>query len=265
MTPIPVHAANPGPMTGDGNWTWLLRGRIPTLIDAGTGETRHLDAVEAALAGAALAQVLVTHGHVDHASGAPALAARFPNARFLKMPWPERDDSWPVAWEPIAAGQWIDAGDTRLEAIHTPGHAPDHLCFWHGESRTLFGGDLAVQGTTVYIPASLEGDLIQYLESLERVRTLGSARVLPAHGPVIDDPDTLLQEYLAHRRQREEQIVASLAVSDVTVEALVPLVYRGIQEKLRQVARETVLAHLVKLEREGRAGRRGEAWHIMKP
>jgi glyoxylase-like metal-dependent hydrolase (beta-lactamase superfamily II) len=265
VTPVAIHANNPGPMTGEGNWTWLLRGRIPTLIDAGTGEAGHLDAVDAALAGAPLAQVLVTHGHVDHASGAPALAVRFPGARFFKMPWPEQDARWAVRWEPIAAGQWMDAGDVRLQAVHTPGHAPDHFCFWHAGSRTLFGGDLAVQGSTVYIPASLGGDLIQYLESLERVRALSPVQVLPAHGPVIDEPDALLRGYLEHRREREEQIAAALAEGNATVEALVPLVYRGIQEKLRQVARETVLAHLVKLEREGRAGRRGDAWHIMKP
>jgi len=94
MNPIPVHAFNPGPMTGAGNWTWLLRGRVPTLIDAGTGENRHLDAVEEALAGTALAQVLVTHAHGDHASGVVALAQRFRGARFLKMPWDERDGRW---------------------------------------------------------------------------------------------------------------------------------------------------------------------------
>ncbi|HEU4686828.1 MAG TPA: MBL fold metallo-hydrolase [Vicinamibacterales bacterium] len=265
MTPVPIHAFNPGPMTGDGNWTWLLPGRTPTLIDAGTGDPRHLDAVEAALAGASLAQVLVTHAHVDHASGAVAIAQRFQGVRFLKMPWAERDGRWPVSWQPIGGDDIVDAGDTRLRAVHTPGHAPDHLCFWHEESRTMFSGDLAVKGTTVYIPPNLRGDLADYLASLERVRALKPARLLPAHGPVIDDPEGLLSNYLQHRHEREEQILAALHAGPATPEALVPLIYRGLRENLMQVARETVLAHLLKLEREGRALRRDESWHIMEP
>ena len=94
MKPIAVHAFNPGPMTGEGNTTWLIPGHVPTLIDAGTGEPEHLDAVERALEGARLAQVLVTHSHVDHASGAAAIAERMPHVRFLKMPWPEQDAAW---------------------------------------------------------------------------------------------------------------------------------------------------------------------------
>src|SRR5262245_196383 len=188
MTPIAVHACNPGPMTGAGNWTWLIPGRVPTLIDAGTGEPAHLAAIEAALDGARLVQVLVTHAHVDHASGAVALAARFRDVRFLKMPWAERDSRWPVRWEPIADGQILDAGDSQLHAVHTPGHAPDHLCFWHAPSRTMFSGDLAVKGTTIYIPSKLRGDLADYLASLERVRALKPSRLLPAHGQVIEDP-----------------------------------------------------------------------------
>jgi hydroxyacylglutathione hydrolase len=265
MTPVPIHAFNPGPMTGDGNWTWLVPGRVPTLIDAGTGDPKHLEAVEMALAGARLVQVLVTHAHVDHASGAVAIAQRFQGVSFLKMPWAERDSRWGVPWQPIGDGGLVEAGDDLLRAVHTPGHAPDHLCFWHERSRTLFSGDLAVKGTTVYIPPNLRGDLADYLSSLERVRALRPARLLPAHGPVIDDPDALLLGYLQHRQEREEQIVSALRAGPATPEALVPLIYRGLKENLSQVARETVLAHLLKLEREGRAGRHGESWHIMEP
>ena len=265
MNPVPIHAFNPGPMTGDGNWTWLIPGRVPTLIDAGTGDPQHLDALEAALAGARLAQVLVTHAHVDHASGAVAIAQRFEGVRFLKMPWAERDSRWPVAWQSIGDGAVIETGDDQLRAVHTPGHAPDHLCFWHEESRTLFSGDLAVKGTTVYIPPNLRGDLADYLASLERVRSLKPSRLLPAHGPVIDDPDALLRGYLQHRHEREEQILSALRTGSATPEALVPLIYRGLRENLLQVARETVLAHLLKLEREGRARRSGESWNIMEP
>ena len=265
MNAIPIHAQNPGPMTGEGNWTWLLPGRVPTLVDAGTGEAGHLEALERALGGAALAQVLVTHAHVDHMSGAPAVAGRFPGVRVRKMPWPERDARWPVDIEPLGDGETVEAGDGALQAVHTPGHAPDHLCFWDAGSRTLFGGDLAIRGATVYIPSSLGGDLAAYLASLERALALGPARLLPAHGPVIDDPGTVLRAYVDHRREREAQILDALRDSAATAEALVRRIYRGLSSGSVDVARETVLAHLEKLEREGRVRRDAEAWHIMRP
>ena len=258
MKPIPIHACNPGPYTGSGNWTWLICGRATTLVDAGTGEPQFLEALERALDGAALTQVIVTHGHTDHASGATALAARFSGVRFLKMPWPERDGRWPVPWEPITDGATITAGDESLTAVHTPGHAPDHLCFWHGGSRTMFCGDLAQKGTTIYIPPNLQGDLVAYLNSLERVLALQPARLLPAHGPVIDDPEAVLSGYLEHRREREQQIVSLLREGASSPDEIVARLYRGLKETLVPMARESVLAHLLKLEREGLV-RRGAA------
>jgi len=280
LKPIPIHAFNPGPYTGGGNWTWLIRGRVTTLIDAGTGEPQHLEAIERALDGAPLLQVLVTHGHSDHASGVTAIAARFPGARFFKRPWPERDGRWPAPWEPLEDGAAIAAGDEALTVIHTPGHAPDHLCFWHEGSRTLFGGDLAQRGTTIYIPSKLQGDLSAYLASLERVLALEPVRLLPAHGPVIDDPERVLRGYIEHRRERDAQILEQLRGGTHTPDAIVARIYRGLTDALVPMARETVLAHLLKLEREGRvrraaqsgpgdaAGRSdagGDAWHIIEP
>lgn len=250
-------------MTGDGNWTWLIPGRVPTLIDAGVGKPRHLDAIESALGGAALAQVLVTHGHSDHASGAPALAARMPQARFLKMPWPDRDVRWPARWEPIADGDRFDAGDTSVVAVHTPGHAPDHLCFWHEETRSVFCGDLAQRGTTVFIPAGASGDVAAYIASLERILALNPARLFPAHGPIIDAPATMLRHYIAHRHEREAQIVDALRLGDTSAEAVVARLYRGLPDALIPRARDTVTAHLQKLEREGRMRFLDEAWHII--
>ena len=260
-------------MTGAGNWTYLLPGRVPTLIDAGTGDPRFVDALDAALDGAVLAQVLVTHGHSDHASGALALAAQTPDARFLKMAWAERDVKWPAPWQPIADGEVIAAGDTELVVVHTPGHAPDHLCFWHPDTRTLFGGDLAMRGTTVYIPPGLRGDLTAYLHSLERVIALEPARILPAHGPVIDDPVEMLRVYIRQREEREVQVIEALRSGVDDVEALVARVYARLNPALLPMARESLLAHLIKLERDGvaarsgdRAGdRAGERWHIIEP
>ncbi len=263
MNAIPVHAYNPGPMTGRGNTTWLIPGRTPVLIDAGTGDSRHLDALESALGGAPLARVLVTHAHVDHASGAPAIHRRMPRARFSKMPWPARDLRYAVPWESIGDGDVVESGDDTLTAIHTPGHAPDHLCFWHEGSRILFCGDLAVRGTTVVIPASSGGDLAQYIASLERVLAMAPARLLPAHGPVIDDPGKLLRNYLAHRREREEQVLGALAAGDTSVEQVVARVYAALSPPLIPMARDSVTAHLLKLEREGRVRRVGEVWTMI--
>jgi len=260
--PVPVHAYNPGFMTGSGNVTWLLRGRVPVLIDAGTGEPRFLADLEHSLGGARLASVLVTHGHVDHASGAPAIAARFAGSRFAKMPWPSRDERYAIGWEPLADGDVVEAGDATLTAIHTPGHAPDHLCFWHDGTRTLLCGDLAVKGTTVVIPAGSGGDLRAYLQSLERVLALQPTRLLPAHGPVIEDPEKVLRQYIAHRLEREEQVLASVAAGAATPDAIVASVYRGLAAALLPMARDSVTAHLVKLEGDGRVRRDGERWEL---
>jgi glyoxylase-like metal-dependent hydrolase (beta-lactamase superfamily II) len=260
LNPIAVYAHNPGPMTGRGNTTWLIPGRTPTLIDAGTGDPRHIDELITALRGATLARVLVTHAHVDHASGAVAIHERMHGVRFVKMPWPARDARYAVNWETISDGDELEAGDDTLTAVHTPGHAPDHLCFWHEPSRTMFCGDLAVRGTTVVIPASAGGDLSDYLASLERVLALAPSRLLPAHGPVIDKPEALLRNYLAHRREREEQVLAALAAGDTSADSVVARLYQGLSPPLLPMARESVMSHLVKLEREGRVRRDGENW-----
>jgi glyoxylase-like metal-dependent hydrolase (beta-lactamase superfamily II) len=252
-------------MTGAGNWTWLLQGREPTLIDAGTGEPRHLDAVAAALGDTPLFQVLVTHAHTDHASGVAAIAARMPEARFLKMPWAGRDDMYPVSWRPLADNEEVPAGDTSLLALHTPGHAPDHLCFFHQETRSLFGGDLVQRGGTIWIPGNEQGDVAAYIGSLERVLALDPARIFPAHGPVIDEPVRLLRGYIDHRREREEQVLAALRLGDSTPAAMTTRIYRGLKENLVPLARESVSAHLRKLERDGRARHEGDAWHIIEP
>ena len=264
MTPKFLHAANPGPMTGEGNWTYLIGERHPILIDAGVGHASHLDAIAAA-APAGPALVIVTHAHSDHVSGAPAIRARWPAARFQKHPWPaaasnvERRDP-DVGWTWLEDGAIVETDEGPLTALLTPGHAPDHLTLWHPASRTVFVGDMMVQGNTVVIPASHGGSLAEYLRSLDRILQLDAARALPAHGPVIDDPAALIQRYIAHRAQREAQVIDALTAGRATVDAITNSIYPQLSDALVPMARESVLAHLQKLESESLVRRDGDRW-----
>ena len=266
MNPKCLHAANPGPMTGEGNWTYLIGDRHPVLIDAGVGHASHLEAIAAA-APRGPGQVLVTHAHSDHVSGAPAIHARWPAAQFKKFPWPSRtgyrEPGTPdadVSWTWLEDGSIVDTDEGPLSVLHTPGHSPDHVTFWHAGSRTLFVGDMLVQGSTVVIPASHGGSLAEYLRSLERMRQLNPARALPAHGPAIEDPAALIHKYVEHRAQREAQVLGALGDVVSTVEAITAAIYPSLTEALVPMARESVLAHLQKLEGEGRVSRDGERW-----
>lgn len=260
MKPAFLHARNPGPFTGEGNWTYLIDGARPVLIDAGVGAAEHLDEIAAAVSDRAL-DLLVTHAHSDHISGAPAILARWPSTVLSKHPWPARDQDLPI--RPLADGDVVVTGEGDLRVVHTPGHAPDHLCFWHEQSRTVFVGDMLVQGSTVMIPASHGGSVTEYLASLDRVLRLNPARALPAHGPVIEDPHALIHYYVAHRAEREAQVLGALDSGLATVDAIVSRIYPGLQEALVPMARESVLAHLMKLEQEARAVRSDDRWELL--
>jgi glyoxylase-like metal-dependent hydrolase (beta-lactamase superfamily II) len=253
-------------MTGAGNNTYLLVGddRAATLVDAGVGEPRHLDDLAAALTArdAQLETVLVTHGHADHAAGAPLIGARHSSAAFRKHPWPEEDERYPVAWLSLQDGDRVGSGDETLTTLHTPGHSPDHLAFWHPPSRTVFSGDLVALGSSVMIHWSRGGDLGQYLASLERLLQLDPRQLLPAHGPAIDDPRAVLAGYLAHRRQREQQVVAALRAGHSTVQAIAESIYDGLAPALMPAARENVRAHLEKLRTDGLAANDDGRWTL---
>jgi glyoxylase-like metal-dependent hydrolase (beta-lactamase superfamily II) len=241
-------------MTGTGNNTYLLTGRngSAALVDAGTGEPRHMADLDAALAtaGARLDRVLVTHGHRDHVDGAPHLTRAHPAARFFKYPWPG-EDRQSVAWQPLEDGDSVTAGDEPLTVLHTPGHSPDHIAFWHEPSGAIFTGDLVVLGSSVMIHSSRGGNLGQYLSSLERLLTLVPTRLLPAHGPIVPDPATLLKAYLDHRRMREQQVIDALRAGHSDVQRIAESIYDALDPALMPAARENVRAHLAKLESEG--------------
>lgn len=247
-------------MTGSGNWTYFIDGAQPVLIDAGIGRSEHLDAIATARAEGP-GRVLVTHAHGDHASGASAIHTRWPSTRFAKRPWPERD-ARDVRWEPLGDGDRVPAGDETLIVVHTPGHAPDHLSFWHEPTRTMFTGDLVVLGSSVVILASSGGNLAAYLQSLERVRAFAPRVLMPAHGPAIEDPASVIQQYLDHRSEREQQVIAALRAGSTDVADMVSRIYEDLDPALVPMACESVLAHLEKLAAEGRAGQVDGRWTL---
>lgn len=180
-SPILLEAHNPSPLTGLGNNTYLI---------AGVGHPDHVRAIAAALRDrrARLTTVVVTHGHPDHASGAPTLAAQHPAAILAKYPGPD-DASAAVHWTWVDEGDRIAADDDSLVVLRTPGHSPDHIALWHEPSRSLFTGDLVVQGSSVMIAASRGGDLSEYLASLERLLAL-EPRVLFPRASTIPPPSS---------------------------------------------------------------------------
>jgi glyoxylase-like metal-dependent hydrolase (beta-lactamase superfamily II) len=246
-------AGNPGAFTGPtGNNTWLIDGAAPLLVDAGVGAPSHLEALASALAGRALARVFVTHGHRDHSAGVPEIRRRYPDAAVIGGP----------AGIPAADGAWLPAGDGRVQVLLTPGHSPDHACLWEPQTRAVFAGDLLVSGGTVMIAATSGGSLRDYLASLARVRALDPARIYPGHGPIIAQPAQLIDQYVAHRADRERQVIAALRLAPSSADTLVSAIYPELHASLRSAARETLLAHLRKLEAEGRAMESSGVWTL---
>jgi glyoxylase-like metal-dependent hydrolase (beta-lactamase superfamily II) len=165
-------------------------------------------------------------------------------------------------------GERVATGATALLVVATPGHAPDHLSFFLEEDRALFTGDAVLgRGTSVIDPP--EGDLTAYLRSLHRMRELRPRTIHPGHGPLVLDGAAKLDEYLAHRDEREREIVAALGTGSRSIADIVSGVYAAYPPELHELAARSVLAHLLKLEAEGRAAKRTtdgvQRWRAVEP
>lgn len=219
-----ITADNPGPLTLTGTNTYVL-GSVA--IDPGPDDNEaHLSKVAAT---ASIEAILLTHRHPDHASGAPRLSEM-------------------TGASVLAFGEGVADGDvfSGLVAVHTPGHAPDHVCFWHEASRSLFSGDLiAGEGSIMVAPP--EGSLADYMASLEKARKLSPSRILPGHGPMVEDAGAKIEEYISHREEREAMVVAALEAGAETVEEVVRLAYPEVPTRMRPYAERSAEAHLIKL------------------
>lgn len=242
--PLLFTSPHQGPLTGGRNNTWLMDGDEPTLVDAG-GAPEHLAALAAYLGARPLDRVLVTHGHLDHAGGVPALRERWPGVVAMKHPVPGES-----GWVALADGDVVRAGDSSLAVLHTPGHAPDHICFWHAESGALFAGDMVIAGTTVMIPAGRGGSVRDYLRSLDRLIALGPRVIYPGHGPVVEHPVDLMRAYVAHRLEREVQVRNCLERGVREPDAIVEAIYGPLDPAIARAAAETVRAHIQKLRED---------------
>ena len=236
-----VLAPNPGPFTGPGTNTWLLEssGEI-VVIDPGPLSDQHLTAVVAAIGQRSVASVLVTHSHSDHAPLANPLGKELGVPVHGYSPGPGFDPDLR-----LSEGSLISVGETTLQVLHTPGHSDDHLCFLTG--RILFTGDHIMGGSSVMVE-----DMARYMSSLERVQALELERLYPGHGSEIEEPQQVITWYLAHRRQREQEILDAFNEGARDVESIVGAVYRAVDPSLHSLAAISVAAHLRKLEEEGR-------------
>ena len=257
-----IVAPNPSMMTGPGTNTYLFGSKAVAVLDPGPRFKQHIEDI-IAKAGAPIRWILATHTHPDHSPGVQLLAERT-GAEVLGIPAPDGDhqDNSFAPTRVMADGDFLATDEFRLTAIHTPGHASNHLCFLHAATNWIATGDHVIDGSTVVINPP-DGNMKQYLESLIRLNTFEPQALLPGHGDRIDDPARVIDWIVQHRLEREEKVSAAVQANpDLSTRDLVPHVYTDVPERLYAWAERSLLAHLLKLEEEGEARCEGGRWRV---
>ena len=243
-----IVAPNPSVMTGPGTNTYLIGIDEIVVVDPGPDLASHLDSI-AGCGGDRIRWIVCTHTHLDHSPGVAGLKKRT-GAEVLAF---DSRDGLEID-TPMADGDVIEATEFVLRAIHTPGHASNHLCFLLEQERMLFSGDHIMEGSTVVI-APPDGDMRAYLASLERLKGIRRRlkSIAPGHGHLIEDPLAKIDEYVTHRLEREAQVLSALEAGPTTIDAIVAALYPGLHEELVPRAAQSVWAHLRKLVDDGLA------------
>lgn len=257
-----VTAANPGPFTFKGTGTYIVgRGEV-AVIDPGPDDSAHLEAILAAVAGERVTHILITHHHSDHSPLARALKARTGATVYgCAVAGGEADDG-EVKMEAghdadfapdvslCGGGQVLSGPGWTLEAIATPGHTSNHICFALKEENACFSGDhIMGWSTTVITPP--DGDMSDYLASLADIRARGFDVLWPTHGPPIRDVDAFIAAYAAHRQERLDQITEALKAGPASIRELVPRLYADVDARLHPAAARSMLAGMIHLVRQG--------------
>ena len=234
-----ILAPNPGPFTLDGTQTYLLGDTA--VLDPGPAIESHIEAIRAALPN--LQTILITHRHADHAPAALPLQA-MTGARIV-APRNVLD----AVDQRVSGGEWLELDGERIEVIATPGHTNEHVCYLT-EDGDLFTGDTILgSGTTTIFPP--DGHMGDYLRSLRILRARNPKRIYPAHGPIREDAVALIDEYIAHRLQREQQVLDAMNAGAKTPAEMRATIYPELDPRLHQAAEIQIEAHLTKLREEG--------------
>ena len=258
-----ILAPNPGRMTGLGTNTYLIGTERVVILDPGPAIASHIEAILAAVGRSHIEAIAVTHTHSDHSPAAFALNARSGARRCGAMPRHlDFHDASFVADLPAADGTVLVTDAGELRAIATPGHASNHLCWFEPLARRLYSGD-HVLGTVSPVILPPDGDMGEYLDSLARLQHVGAHSILPGHGPVLPDPPATLAALIRHRLAREALVLAAVtALAPATLDQLLLRVYSDVESALHPVARYSLEAHLLKLERERRVRSDGGRWQL---
>lgn len=255
-------APNGSFMTGPGTNTYLLGTSEIAVIDPGPAIHQHVERI-IEVAGAPICSILVTHTHPDHSPAARELAGRT-GARLYGQaapPGAQQDKSFKPDRR-LEDGDIVSGPGFELRAVHTPGHASNHLCFAWDERRWLFTGDHIMNGSTVVINPP-DGNMNDYLRSLRRVAEMNIATLAPGHGDLLGEPRRVAEWIIRHRLEREAKIVEAVRkAGSATVTELVDSVYDDVPEYLHRVAQRSLLAHLLRLEEEGQASCSDTRWTL---